>query len=30
MALERTALNDDIVTRILSKQYGINFVSMQK
>ena len=30
MALERTALNDDIVTRILSKQYGINFVSMEK
>ncbi|MBE6568800.1 MAG: hypothetical protein E7658_01110 [Ruminococcaceae bacterium] len=30
MALERTALNEDIVTRILSKQYGINFVSMQK
>lgn len=30
MALERTVLNDDIVTHILSQHYGINFVSMQK
>ena len=30
MALERTVLNDEIVTCILSQQYGINFVSMKK
>ena len=30
MALERTVLNDEIVTRILSQQYGIPFVSMEK
>ena len=30
MALERTVLNDEIVTCILSQQYGIPFVSMEK